>query len=100
VEVVEQDPNEDRDDDEKIPEKDDDLPGIGTSKFRLYKCSGYVRKETGDVFKGVKTKRGYAFRVETPDIEEKSTNTLEIDGSGQTLNLDIPHNEPHPSLTC
>lgn len=100
VDVVEQDPNADKDDDEKIPEKDDNFPSIGTSKFRLYKCNGYVRKETGDVFKGVKTKRGYAFRVETPDIEEKSTNTLEIDGSGQTLNLDIPHNEPHPSLTC
>ncbi|WP_180297571.1 hypothetical protein [Snodgrassella alvi] len=45
-------------------------------------------------------KRGLAFRVQTPDIEEKSTDTLDINAADKTFNLAIPHNEPSPQLTC
>jgi hypothetical protein len=103
VEVIEQDPNADKDEDEKKEEEEKDKGNsitIGKPKFKLYECNGYVRKETGYTFKGTKMKRGIAFRVETPDIEEESTDTLDVDVAAQVFNLAIPHNEPFPRLTC
>ncbi|WP_239365958.1 hypothetical protein [Snodgrassella communis] len=100
VEVIEQDPNADKDEDEKEEEHQGNAIIIGKPKFKLYECSGYVRKETGYVYKGNKMKRGIAFRVPLPDIEEKSTDTLDVNAADQTLNLAIPHNEPFPRLTC
>ncbi|WP_239372620.1 hypothetical protein [Snodgrassella gandavensis] len=103
VDVIEQDPNADKDEDEKKEEEEKDKGNsaiIGKPKFKLYECNGYVRKETGYTFKGTKMKRGIAFRVQTPDIEEKSTDTLDVNAADQTFNLAIPHNEPSPQLTC
>ncbi|WP_239323663.1 hypothetical protein [Snodgrassella gandavensis] len=103
VDVIEQDPNADKDEDEKREEEEKDKGNsaiIGKPKFKLYECNGYVRKETGYTFKGTKMKRGIAFRVQTPDIEEKSTDTLDVNAADQTFNLAIPHNEPSPQLTC
>lgn len=49
----------------------------GPRDFLLYQCQGYVRKETGYTYYQHKIKRGYAFRVVTPDIENASRDTLE-----------------------
>lgn len=100
MEVIETDPNANKDPDEIEEDINDSGKVIEKNKFRLYKCNGYVRRETGYIFKGVKVKRSYAFRVITPDIEEKSTDTQDADGGKQTLNMAIPHNEPFPSFTC
>ncbi|PIT54741.1 hypothetical protein [Snodgrassella alvi] len=103
VDVIEQDPNADKDEDEKKEEEEKDKGNsiiIGKPKFKLYECNGYVRKETGYTFKGTKMKRGIAFRVQMPDIEEKSTDTLDVNAADKTFNLAIPHNEPFPQLTC
>lgn len=100
MEVIETDPNANKDPDEIEEDINDSGKVIEKNKFRLYKCNGYVRRETGYIFKGVKVKRSYAFRVITPDIEEKSTDTQDADGGNQTLNMAIPHNEPFPSVTC
>lgn len=100
MEVIETDPNANKDPDEIEEDINDSGKVIEKNKFRLYKCNGYVRRETGYIFKGVKVKRSYAFRVITPDIEEKSTDTQDADGGKQTLNMAIPHNEPFPSVTC
>lgn len=100
MEVIETDPNANKDPDEIEEDINDSGKVIEKNKFRLYKCNGYVRRETGYIFKGVKVKRSYAFRVITPDIEEKSTDTQDADGGKQILNMAIPHNEPFPSFTC
>ena len=100
MEVIETDPNANKDPDEIEEDINDSGKVIEKNKFRLYKCNGYVRRETGYIFKGVKVKRSYAFRVITPDIEEKSTDTQDADGGKQILNMAIPHNEPFPSVTC
>lgn len=100
AEVIETDPDADKDDDEKPPEHNGDSITIGKQKFKLYECNGYVRKKTGARFRGEEMKRGLAFIVHTPDIEEKSTDTLDVEAGGRTINLDIPHNEPSPHLTC
>lgn len=100
TDVIETDPNANKDPDEIEEDKGGNSIIIGKDKFKLYECNGYVRRETGYEYKGVKTKRSYAFRVITPDIEEKSTNTLDADGGNQILDMAVPHNEPFPSFTC
>lgn len=100
TDVIETDPNANKDPDEIEEDKGGNSIIISKDKFKLYECNGYVRRETGYEFKGVKMKRSYAFRVITPDVEEKSTNTLDADGGKQILNMAVPHNEPFPSFTC
>lgn len=104
VEIIEQDPDEDKNEDEDEDKEDkqdgNSWAGVGQSKFRLDKANGYVRKETGYTFKGKRVLRGLAFRVEVPSVEEKSTDTLDVNGVSQTIYVDIPHNEPYAHLTC
>jgi hypothetical protein len=102
TQIIENDPNADKNPDEikDKPEEGNSISITDKRTFELYKCQGYVRIETGFFYYGKKVKRGYAFRVETADIEEASTNTAEIEANKTTIEVVVPNEEIKVTMRC
>ena len=105
VKIIENDPDSDKNPDETETNQPDkpaggDSIGSGKSSFKLYQCQGYVRYETGFYYYDQPVKRGYAFRVQTEDIEQASTDTAEIDAGVTDYEVTVPNNDIHVSIRC
>lgn len=102
--IVEDDPNADKNPDDIIEDDSQNNGSIGISlgeqAFKLYECNGYVRVETGYEYYGHKVKRGYAFRVVTPDIEQQSTDTAELEITEYPIEVNVPHNPVKLIMEC
>ncbi|MBI0068848.1 MULTISPECIES: hypothetical protein [unclassified Snodgrassella] len=102
--IIENDPDEDINPEDREEEKPQDPNHseiiIGSTPFRLYECQGYVRIETGYYYHDKKVKRGYAFRIQTPDIEEASTDTAEVDAGETSIEVDVPDGNIDVFMRC
>lgn len=94
--IIELEPDDDTDD-----RATNFIPvGTGRNGFKLYNCNGYVRAETGHIYKGYSVKRGYAFRVQTDDIEAGSTDTLNLEGHSSEIEVVVPNNKFKVLMEC
>lgn len=102
--IIENDPDEDINPEDREEEKPQDPNHseiiIGSTPFKLYECQGYVRIETGYYYHDKKVKRGYAFRIQTPDIEEASTDTAEVDAGETSIEVDVPDGNIDVFMRC
>ena len=102
--IIDNDPDADKNPEDREEEKPQDPNHseiiIGSTPFKLYECQGYVRIETGYYYHDKKVKRGYAFRIQTPDIEEASTDTAEVDARATSIEVDVPNGNIDVFMRC
>lgn len=102
--IIDNDPDADKNPEDREEEKPKDPNHseiiIGSTPFKLYECQGYVRIETGYYYHDKKVKRGYAFRIQTPDIEEASTDTAEVDARATSIEVDVPNGNIDVFMRC
>lgn len=102
--IIDNDPDADKNPEDREEEKPQDPNHseiiIGSTQFKLYECQGYVRIETGYYYHDKKVKRGYAFRIQTPDIEEASTDTAEVDARATSIEVDVPNGNIDVFIRC
>lgn len=102
--IIDNDPDADKNPEDREEEKPKDPNHseiiIGSTQFKLYECQGYVRIETGYYYHDKKVKRGYAFRIQTPDIEEASTDTAEVDARATSIEVDVPNGNIDVFMRC